>query len=166
MPKASPEYYALEKRYLEATEAWIEGEFKSVEACAGYYGLKRRTLRRRVNGGCSKSTRFHSTNRLNEDQEDSLIRYLKRLDDMNMSPTPKLVVGAAKYILQKDNSLAEPIGKYWFTRFFRRHPELKKTTQRPLDIKRKDANFERTLTEYFEKLRKLVVELSIQPDDL
>ena len=166
MTKANSEYHAREKRYLEATEDWINGEFDSVAECARYHHLKPKNLQRRVNGGGSKSTRFQSQNRLNEDQEASLLHYLKRLDDMNMSPTPKLVVGAANYILKRDDPLAAPIGKNWFTRFFKRNPQLKKTTQRPLDINRKDANFEATLKEYFDKLQRLMVELGIQPDDM
>ncbi|KAG7004399.1 hypothetical protein G7Y79_00025g056850 [Physcia stellaris] len=41
-----------------------------------------------------------------------------------MSPTPKLVVEAVSYILKRDDSLATFIGKSWFTRFFKRNPQL------------------------------------------
>ena len=90
MPKASAEYYALEKRYLD-TEAWMNGEYDPIPECARNHGLKPLNLHRRVNGSESKTTRRASNQRLTEYQEACLVAYMKRLDDMNMSPTPMLV---------------------------------------------------------------------------
>ena len=166
MTKANFEYRAREKRYLKIIEIWINDEFESIATCARYYIFKSKNFQRRVNEDDSKFTRFQSQNRFNENQEISLLHYLKRLDDMNMSSISKLVVEIVNYILKRDDSLTIFIEKNWFTRFFKRNSQLKKTIQRFLDINRKNVNFEITLKKYFDKLQKLMIELNIQFDDM
>ena len=155
MTKANFEYYAREKRYLEIIETWILDDFETIAECARYHDLKSKNLQRRVNKDDkddSKFTRFQSQNRSNENQKISVLHYLKRLDDMNMSSTSKFVVEVVNYILKRDDALTIFIDKNWFTRFFKRNSQLKKTTQRSLDINKKNVNFEITLKKYFDKL--------------
>ena len=166
MTKANSEYHAREKRYLEITENWINGEFDSVAECVRYHHFKSKNFQKRVNEGDSKFIRFQSQNRFNENQEASLFHYLKRFDDMNMSSISKFVVEIVNYILKRDDFLTIFIKKNWFTRFFKRNSQLKKITQRFLDINKKNVNFEITLKKYFDKLQKFVNELNIQLDNM
>ena len=160
-----PLYYKREQLYNDAKKAWFHNIYDSVAECARSFGLDRRNLANRINGQASKTSRRGPGQRLNEAQELALMEYIKRLDDQNMSATPILVTGAANYILQTDDGLQPPVGKNWFTRFHRRHPELFKTRQRPLAALRKDAYCVRDLERFYRKLSTAIEENGIQPAD-
>ena len=85
---------------------------------------------------------------------------------MNMSSISKFVVEIVNYILKRDDALTIFINKNWFTRFFKRNSQFKKTIQRFLNINKKNVNFEITLKKYFDKLQKFMIELNIQFDDM
>ena len=72
----NPLYYDEERRYNEAKEAYLDGQFEDVTKCAKAFNLNRRNLANRINGGCSKSTRRAANQRLTEAQELALFNYI------------------------------------------------------------------------------------------
>ena len=101
----NPLYYDEERRYNEAKEAYLDGQFENVTKCAKAFNLNRRNLANRINGACSKSTRRAANQRLTEAQELALFNYIRRLDEKCMSPDPTLITAAANFIIQEDDGL-------------------------------------------------------------
>ena len=163
----NPLYHDKERRYNEAKEAFLDGEFEDVAKCARVFNLNRRNLANRINGGESKSTRRATNQRLNAAQELALFSYIRRLDDQCMSPDPTLIKAAANFIIQEDDGLAEPLGDNWWTRFHKRHrSKLFMRRRRPLAAARKDAFDVEDLQDFYRKLKKAIDSHGIQQADM
>jgi len=92
-------------------------------------------------------------------QEQIIVDYITRLDDMNMSLTIGLVVDVANRLLSLD---APSVGEHWFRRFYNRHLDLRTRRQTPIVVARKDASNIELLELYFRKLKTVVDEKGIQ----
>jgi len=161
MPRLT--YEERESRVMQAYEAFQDGQYTNVALCAREFACDRQNLQNRLNGMPSKSTRYPTCRRHTEAQEQVIVDYIIRLDDMNMSLTIGLVVDAANRLLP---SGAPPVGQYWFRRFYERHPELKTRRQTPIAVARKDASSNIEVLElYFKKLKTVVDEKGIQIAD-
>jgi Tc5 transposase DNA-binding domain len=81
------------------------------------YGVDRTTLWRRFCGKTAsraeKSSEYHQ--RLNNTQEDTLLRYIDSLSDRFIPPTPQIVRNLA------DEIIKGPVGKNWTGQFLKRH---------------------------------------------
>jgi len=154
-------YEERESRVMQAYEAFQDGEYTNIALCAREFGCSWQNLRNRLNGMFSKSTRFPTCRRHTDAQEQVIVDYIIRLDDMNMSLTIGLVVDAANRLLP---SGANPVGQHWFRRFYNRHPELRTRRQTPIAVARKDASSNIEVLElYF--MKSVVDEKGIQIED-
>ena len=73
--------------------------------------------------------------RLNNEQEPSLISWIRRLDALHIPPTVGMVVVSANALLQREDSTAAPLGKDWVYDFVnKRLPcDLTSIQQKPAD---------------------------------
>ncbi len=156
-------YQERDARVMQAYEAFQNGDYTNVTKCALEYACNRRNLQNRLTGTPSKSDRFPTCRRHTEVQEQIIVDYIIRLDDMNMSLTIGLVVDAANRLLP---SGAPSVGDHWFRRFYNRHPELRTRRQTPIAVARKDASSNIEVLElYFKKLKIVIDEKGIQEAD-
>lgn len=140
-------YYLQENRIEEALKSYASVSYKSAAACATHFGIKPRTLQRRLNGGGSYSSRGPSHKALTNEQETALIQYLRFLDGLNLSPSVRVVREAANHLLvtasQKsdiDPSLPpKGVSSSWATRFLARNQDLYSKKQQPLAAEYRDA---------------------------
>lgn len=156
-------YLAREARISKAIEVLRTGEYTIVAPCAVAFDVSRRTLNNRWNGMASKSTRIPAKKRLTEEQEQSVIDYLTRNHERGMALAVKRVEEAANFILGEG---FRAVGKQWFKRFLKRHPDLKRRRQRTLASERKDAFNVEELEYYFKQLKHVCDAFGIQIADL
>jgi hypothetical protein len=105
-------------------------------AAARDHNIHRTTLARRYNGKTVSRTEANSTyrQRLNDVQEDTLLRYIDTLTDRHIPPTSQIVRNLAEEILKG------PVGKNWTGHFLKRHADrINSCYLRPLDRARASA---------------------------
>jgi len=88
-------YEERESRVMQAYEAFQDGEYINIALCAREFGCSWQNLRNRLNSMSSESTRFPICRRHTDAQEQVIVDYIIRLDNMNMSLTIGLVVDVA-----------------------------------------------------------------------
>ena len=162
----SEEYYATEERVEEAVLAVQTLDYPSVAATARAFNVPVRQLQRRVKSGRSLSTRTPTNTRLTPTQEQALTEYVSWLDQVDYQARPKLIVGAANYLLRTATPDAPPVGEHWATRWIARHPEFFKRRQKPLAVARKEAFNIRTIRKHFRDFYDVKQELGIHDDDI
>jgi hypothetical protein len=105
-------------------------------AAARDHNIDRTTLWRRYNGKTVSRAEANSKyrQRLNDVQEDTLLRYIDTLTDRHIPPTSQIVRNLAEEILKG------PVGKNWTSHFLKRHAErIDSHYLRPLDRARASA---------------------------
>ena len=126
----------------EATQLALEYMKKkkvSVREAAKKYKIGRERLRGRLKGVKSRHEKVSINRKLNQEMEKALLQYCKYLDDIGVSARVRMIERSAKQILARAHRGPGPapkIGKNWSARFIKRHPELVRVKQKPLDIKR------------------------------
>jgi Tc5 transposase DNA-binding domain len=105
-------------------------------AAARDHDVHRTTLARRYCGKTVSREEANSTyrQRLNDVQEDTLLRYIDSLTDRHIPPTSQIIRNLAEEILKG------PVGKNWTSNFIRRHSDrIDSRYLRPIDRARVSA---------------------------
>jgi len=97
-------YQKRESRVKQAHEAFLNDDYTNVALCARNFACNRQNLQNRINGIPSKSKRFPTCRRHIEVQEQIIVDYITRLDNINMSLTIELVVNVANRLLSSNAS--------------------------------------------------------------
>jgi Tc5 transposase DNA-binding domain len=105
-------------------------------AVARDHHIDRTTLARRYNGKTVSRAEANSTyrQRLNDVQEDTLLRYIDTLTDRHIPPTSQTIRNLAEEMIKG------PVGKNWTGNFLKRHAErIDSHYPRPIDRARVSA---------------------------
>lgn len=138
---------AYEEAISMALEALGQDIYASVAAAAKAFGVKPRTLQRRIQEKGSLYTQSATNKALNPAQEQALFEYIQCLDKIGMSPTPHMLRSSANFILCKEDHV---VGPNWITRFLKQNPTLYKCKQQPLAAEQKNSHDIYSLHEHFE----------------
>ena len=138
---ASPK--TKEDRILHACQAAKRVQNPNISALAREHGVSRWALRARLNGRQSLSSRKPTHKTLDDTQEEAIIQWIYRIDDLGVSPTPKMIENCANSILHRNTpkgQCATRVGNAWVYRFISRLPTpLQLIKQKPIDKKRLDS---------------------------
>ena len=156
-------YQAIEDRINEALDSIHDGWYSNCTAAANAYDVPVRRLQRRWNGCNSKSTRDASNKALTEAQEQAIREYISRLDRINMSARPRMIVGAANYLIRFENRV---VGHQWLSRFLKRNPDFHVRKQKSLAAERKNSHSVADMKDYFDKLERAMKEKGITEVDV
>lgn len=159
----SAAYHALEDRIDQAIDALYHGLYTNCAVAARAFDVAPRNLQRRWNGSGSRSTRPSTNKALTNEQEQAIRDYIHRLDSINQCARPRMVVGAANYLIRFEN---RTVGHLWLNRFLKRNPEFHLRKQKPLSADRKDSHDLEDMTEYFNKLKRVMKEKGITEVDV
>lgn len=115
-------------------------------AAAREFNLNVRTLERHYTGKCGSrqeaSSKHHQ--RLNDVEEDTLLRYIDELTNRHIPPTTQIVKNLAEEIL------GAPVGENWANRFVKRHEDrICSVYLKPIDHKRASAESITVFKRYF-----------------
>ena len=156
-------YAAIEARISEACDAIHDGWYTNFVQADSVYEVPLRRLQGRWNRGASKSTRAPTNKALTEEQEVAIREYIDRLDKINMYARLQMIVGAANYLICFEN---RTVGHQWLKRFLERNPEYHRRKQKPLAAERKHSHSVHDISDYFEKIERVMREKGITELDV
>lgn len=133
----------------------------SISETARKYGVGRSALSRRFNLKATSTAQYHdSTRLLNNAQERELLKYIRRLCERCLPPTPRIVANIAQELCNKAPS------KNWATRFVARHKDqLDARYLNTLDLARHKADSRASYEYYFDILSARIEEYDILPEN-
>ena len=132
------------------------------------FKVTRGQLRSRLDGHSSSKEQTSINTKLSYSEEKALCRYIDRLDSINLHVRQEFVVDAANAILKEragKNNTPLTVGKCWIKRFLKRH-SYDTVKQKVLEQNRQVAENPKVVREWFEKLRKVIQEEGILPEDI
>src|SRR6266480_6801984 len=166
MPRKSTLNY--ERRVAEAVKAYNLGQFSSIAAAAREFRVVRRTLSDRLHGKPPLTAKKPTNKGLNPIQEDTLLWWIKFLDDTGFSPTKPMVVAYANEIRMRDEPGIPVLSRKWAARWFKAQRKIglviKKT--KSIEVARQAAFDKPSIVIWFGKLHKIYVEKGLQADDI
>ena len=169
--KRDPEIYKREDEAIQkAIEAYNIDKNQKIKPLARQFDVKYTTLRNRIAGCASRSTRPPTGRILSNDQEASLFIWIGHLDDIGCPPTAKMIEGCANSILKRMNPNGDPapaVGSTWVYRFIKRLPkEYKRIKQQPIDPKRLTAESLGVIQTWYDRLKIQFNTYQITPSNL
>jgi hypothetical protein len=123
---------------------------RNIAATAKTWGVARETLSKRFRGetGSNQDANSYARRQLTDIQEETLIRYINKLSDRGLPPTPQIVKNLAEEIA------GAALGKNWVSRFCERHQDqLLSVYLRTIDHKRKLADNSSHFQHFYEHVR-------------
>ena len=106
----------------------------------------------------SKNTRAPTNKTLIEEKEGVIRKYINRLDKINICTYPQIIVGAANYLICFENYV---IGHQWLKQFFKQNPECHIRKRKPLAAEQKHSHSVHDMSNYFEKIERVMREKEI-----
>ena len=145
----------------------VEGKKMNIHQAAKHFSVPRKSLENRV-----KKRVVHSTNPgpapvLNNEEEDALVEYVNYMARGGFPMTRKIVCAYTLAIAKKSgkeshfNSASGP-GMHWWTNFRKRHLKLSLRRADKLDRGRAQNANKQVIQEYFELLKKSLIESGIK----
>ncbi|KAJ6001156.1 hypothetical protein N7481_001565 [Penicillium waksmanii] len=152
------QYNAIKMRIQTACSAARVAKNPNIAALARKYDVPMQRLRARYLGRASRSTRHMAYKRLNDEQEASLVGWIRRLDNLHIPPTAGMVVVSANALLRRDNPAVRPLGKDWVYDFVnvRLPNDLNWVHQKPADQNRITGEDIGVLTAWYERLEPFI----------
>jgi transposase-like protein len=134
----------------------------SISEAARKHGVGRSALSRRFDQTATSKVQYHdSTRLLNNVQEKELLKYIRRLCERCLPPTPKILASIAHEICGKKPS------KNWATRFVARHrAQIDARYLNTLDLARHKADSRASYKYYFHVLGARMKEYDILPENM
>ncbi len=158
-PSASDEIRL--ERALHAVETGLQ---PNLAASARHYNCNYDLLRARQRGRGTNHTRGGHNTALDEEQEESLELYCKRLILMGEPPERRHIEKAANTILRAKDK--HPVSKAWITRWTRRHKDLLRPRRTlPLAVERKQAHQIEDIQAHFHRFQDAQRQYSVKPEN-
>jgi hypothetical protein len=128
------EIQTQEARIILAIEAIRSSKKLSQRSAAKIYKVPQKTLSNRMAGRTYRPESKANCYKLNDLEEETLVRYILDLDTRGFAPRLAGVEDMANYILESRGG--KRVGKLWAHRFVQRQPELKTRFNRVYDFQR------------------------------
>lgn len=145
-------------RLIKACEAAKLEEKPNISKIAREYDVPQRTLYNHVKkDATTKSSKKRIRRTLNDTQEEVLVNWIVKMNDLNMPPTPKVIEKWANLLLASGGTLNKPVGKMWVYRFINRLPanlQLDPMYQRTKESKRIQTKDVGLLANWYNQLKK------------
>ncbi|KAI1003419.1 hypothetical protein K3495_g4787 [Podosphaera aphanis] len=126
----------------------------SIRAAAEFYGIPESTFRHRQRGGENHEDGHEPPQRLSNQQEEHLAKWILRLDFGGYPPSHAHAREMAVQIL-KLNSDHALLGKKWLSNFMQRNPEVFICIGRSIEASRIDGTHPDLLSEFYTHFREL-----------
>ncbi|KAL8366626.1 hypothetical protein RB595_010475 [Gaeumannomyces hyphopodioides] len=156
-----------EARVLAALNAFDQGNFKSLAACARQYGLTPRQLQRCRRGGGSRLSNGGHNKKLTEAEDLALLAWGNWRQSIGNAITAVALTQAVDSILrQRSTPPLASTRKQWAQHWLLAHKELlKRVKGRPRAIKRRAAQDRLVLRKWFDSYTQCVEEYQIKPEN-
>lgn len=163
-------YSDMEDRIQEGLNDLSEMSDPNIASYARENNLPYRKLLARWHGTPSKLEQDPRGRKLNEEQEQALIRFIDSMDEKGLCIRKPMVTDAANSILKLSHEgplfKTPVVGPNWTKRFLERHPEFTVQRQKTLDLNRKMAHDPLTIETFFWRYKAAVQKYAIQLQDI
>src|SRR2546421_1481481 len=152
MPKTYEETEDLIRKALDSVDLDSKVNFSKL---ARQYKVPYQRLLARAKGGNSLYDRPCTSYKLTLEQDNALMSYIKRLDNLGICARPHMVVGCANTILSRGHKKSQPgppptVDRRWAKRWLKRQPALFVRRQRRIELDRKLAHDPDTIKEWYQ----------------
>ena len=151
--------------YKERSKA---GDPISFRACAARFGVNRETLRQHTGGRATRIEANSNMSHFTPEEDQVLIKSLIEIAEQGFPDSKRYLEERVNTLLRA--KLGDPtfcIGVHWVHRWLERHKgHLQKYWNTSLDSTRANAVNPPTVSDYFSKLKKVLIEHNIEPDCL
>jgi hypothetical protein len=147
-----------------AIQATIEDRDESERTVIKAFGVPRTTVQRRRAGALSRRDREPDSKKLDQLEEEALVRRVLELDQRGIGATKDMVRDIANDLLAERGG--EPVGKHWVDNFKTRTPEIKLKRSRPYDRQRALNEDPRVITPWFELVANTKAKYGIADEDM
>ena len=128
---------------------------------ARLYGVPQSTLQARLKGRRAAKHYHQAAQRLSVHVEQALIDWIERMTSWGWPPR---IQHLARSLLNAKGD-KNPLGRHWYQKFLKRHPDFKIKYNRNLDQSRKDAGSPEILRDWFELYATTLVKYGISDED-
>lgn len=111
-------------------------------------GVPRSTICRRLSGQASRNERIHAQQRISKGQEKTVLRWVLRQESLGYAPSHSQLRACVEAHLQQGDN--KPLGKYWTTRFGKRHLQLSTKLGKCQEAARFDGFTPKAVNWYFD----------------
>jgi 4-hydroxybenzoate polyprenyltransferase len=150
-------------RELRICRAISEASTRGVRGAAKWETVPRSTLRDRIGGAQPTRLQHQKYLSLTPQQEQELIDLILIRERYSQPLLKKEIHEYAQHLAEL-NGCGSHLGKNWVNRFFKRHNSVMLKPSRLISVARKKSVTEEGLREYYEGLRRLIIDLSIGTD--
>ena len=93
-------YLSLEERIIAAVQAFHLGNFTTKKSCAAHYRVSYKRFLSRLSGRPSRRDKKISNRRLDDDEEQVIIDFIKKLENAGIHGTSKTIETCANYLIK------------------------------------------------------------------
>jgi hypothetical protein len=122
------------ERIILAIQAMKSDASLSQRRAAAAYNVPETTLRRQRVKPASTNIVHHNASKLQRHEEDTIVQYIRKLDERGFAPTLSYIQEMANQLLAARGG--GQTGDKWAYRFIRRRSEIKSQVSRPRDYRR------------------------------
>lgn len=148
-----------------AIEAVKKGQCGTIKAAATAYDVPYSTLKHRLHGRSSRVDTSANCQRMTENQEASLKKWVYDMDRRGLPPTQRMLHEMAN-ILLSDSGCTAPVGPNWVTRFIKRHKDLSSRYTRKYDYQRAQCENPDIIKNWFNLVKNTIEKYDIQEQDV
>jgi Tc5 transposase DNA-binding domain len=141
------------------------GLFDSIRKSAEYHHVPKSTVAYRRSGRSSVAETDRKSQRLSKEEERVLIQYFRDLQRQNLCPNYPRIRRMITEILQNKGD-HKTLRKHYITRFIQRHPELKTSKTRAIDVKRLTALDPGIVKRFYTEFERLRNEYKVDVEDI
>src|SRR5277367_4478808 len=164
MPPIRKKITPEEQRIARAIKALKDGEYTTVAKAHRAYNVPYQKLLLRHQGRLSTNSLGGHNKALNDAQEQALLQYIDRCDELGRPCKHKHIELAANSLLRASGN-SNTVSRAWTSRFIKRHKVVRHRLK-PLSAARKAAQKQSDIDLHFELFQKRWRELSMVPKNL
>jgi hypothetical protein len=151
------------ERIILAIQAMKSDASLSQRRAAAAYNVPETTLRRQRAKPASTRVVHPNSSRLQRHEEDTIVQYIRKLDERGFAPTLSYIQEMANQLLAARGG--SQTGDKWAYRFIRRRPEIKSQVSRPRDYRRVLCSNPAVISPWFDLVRNVKAKYGILDED-
>jgi hypothetical protein len=151
------------ERITLAIEAIKSNASLSQRRAAAVYNVPETTLRRQRAKPASERVTYPNSSRLQRHEEDTIVQYIRKLDERGFAPTLSYVQEMANQLLAAHGG--GQAGVNWAYKFIRRRTEIRSQISRPRDHQRVLCSNPAVISPWFDLVRNVKAKYSILDKD-
>lgn len=152
---------------LLALDAYKKGEFNTIRGAAAAFDVCHMTLSRRYKGITQHAAIRTNCHRLSQNEEDSLIEWIKSMDSRGLAPKRYMIKNIANFLLaERGDSVSYIIGQNWVNCFIACIPDIFSRLSRRYNYQCAKYKDPKTIQKCFDTVQCTIIEYDITNNNI